>query len=93
VGKVVGWVLLLVAGVVSLPVSASFLDGQGTENWVLPVQLVAMAGIGALAGVALPGLASGPTRRRALLGAAYGVAAGLVGVVVFFVLLSGLGGA
>lgn len=91
--KVLGWVLLLAAGVVSLPVSAWFLDGEQTENWVLPAQLVAMALVGALVGLVLPGMVTGTTRRRALLGAAYGVAAALVGVVVFFLLISGFEGA
>jgi len=93
VGKILGWVLLLAAGLVSLPVSAWFLDGDRTENWVLPAQLVAMALVGALIGVVLPGMVSGTTRRRALVGAAYGVAAALVGVVVFFLLISGFAGA
>ena len=85
--------LLLAAGLVSLPVSAWFLDGDQTENWVLPAQLVAMALVGALVGLVLPGMVSGASRRRALLGAAYGVAAALVGVVVFFLLISGFEGA
>ena len=91
--KVLGWALLLAAGVVSLPVSAFFLDGPATENWVLPVQLAAMAILGALVGVWLPGMASGSTRRRALLGAAYGVAAAVAGFALFFLLITGFTGA
>jgi hypothetical protein len=93
VTRVLGGVLLLVAGVLSLPISAALLDDPGTENWIIPVQLGAMACLGALAGVALPGFVIGTTGRRVAVGAAYGVAAGLVGVVVFFLLLSGFDGA
>ena len=70
-GRVAALVVLLVLGVVSLPAVAGVLDGQGTENWVVPVQLALMAGIGALIG----------------LGAA------LHGLVIFFLLLSGISGA
>ena len=76
--KVLGWALLLAAGVVSLPVSAFFLDGPATENWVLPVQLAAMAILGALVGVWLP---------------AYGVAAAVAGFALFFLLINGFTGA
>ena len=85
--------LLLVAGLLSLPLAAAFLDDQGTENWILPVQLGAMALLGGLVGIALPGFVAGTTRRRLAVGAAYGLAAALVGVLVFFLLLSGFDGA
>lgn len=91
--KVVGWLLLIAAGMLSLPLAAYFLDDQGTENWILPVQLGGMALVGALVGIALPGFLTGSGGRRAALGAACGVAAALVGVVVFFLLLSGFEGA
>ena len=93
VTKVLGWVLLLAAGVISLPLAASVLDDQGTENWILPVQLGAMALLGALVGVGLPGFLAGSTRRRVLVGAAYGVGAAVVGVLIFFLLLNGFSGA
>lgn len=93
VTKILGWLLLLAAGMLSLPLAASFLDDQGTENWILPVQLGGMAAVGALVGTALPGFLVGSTRRRVLLGAVCGVAAAVVGVVVFFLLLSGFDGA
>jgi hypothetical protein len=93
VTRVLGWLLLLAAGVLSLPLAAAFLDGQGTENWILPVALVVTALVGALVGVALPGFVAGTTRRRAVVGAAYGVVAAAVGVLVFFLLLSGFDGA
>ncbi len=91
--RVLGWVLLLVAGILSLPVAASLFDGQGSENWILPVQIGGMAVVGALVGVAPAGVATGSTGRRVAVGAALGVAAALVGVVVFFLLLSGFDGA
>ena len=93
VTKVLGWVLLLAAGVISLPLAASVLDDQSTENWILPVDLVAMALVGALLGAVLPGFVAGTTGRRVVVGAAYGVAAAAVGVLVFFLLLSGFDGA
>ena len=55
--RVVALLLLLVAGVLSLPVVAYFFDDQGTENWIIPVKLLVMALLGALVGLALPGLA------------------------------------
>ena len=65
--RVLGWLLLLAAGILSLPVAASLFDEQGSENWILPVQLGGMAVVGALVGTLLP-LTSGdgPAGRRAL---------------------------
>jgi hypothetical protein len=93
--RVVGILVLLVLGILSLPAVASVLDGQGTENWIVPVQLVAMAAIGAAVTIALPGLAreGATTGRRAMTGAWWGLLAAAVGVVVFWLLLSGFGGA
>jgi hypothetical protein len=93
--RLVGIVVLLVLGILSLPAVASVLDGQGTENWIVPVQLVAMAAIGAAVTIALPGLAreGATTGRRAMTGAWWGLLAAAVGVVVFWLLLSGFGGA
>jgi hypothetical protein len=93
--RVVGIVVLLVLGMLSLPVSALFLDDQGTENWIVPVQLVVMAALGAATTIALPGLAreGASTGRRALTGAWWGLLAALVGVVVFWFLVSGVRGA
>jgi len=83
--------ILLVTGVLSLPVSALFLDGQDTENYVLPAALVAMALIGVVVGSLLPGLAGEhATRGKARwVGAVVGVATLVVGTLVFFVLLNG----
>lgn len=91
--RVAALAVLLVAGVLSLPVTAALLDGDDTDALVVPVQLVAMAALGALVGRLLPGLAGDSRRSPVLLGAAAGVAAALVGVLVFFVLVSGLDGA
>ena len=93
--RVVGIVVLLVLGILSLPAAASVVDGQGTENWIVPVQLAAMAAIGAGVTIALPGLAreGATTGRRAMTGAWWGLLAAAVGVVVFWLLLSGFGGA
>lgn len=87
--------LLLAAGALSLPVSATFLDGEGTENWIVPVQLAGMALIGAVVGVVLPGLAGvGASRGRAAwIGAVVGVVTAVLGVAVFFLLISGFDGA
>ena len=85
--------LLLAAGILSLPLAAALLDDPGSENWIRPAQLGAMALLGGLAGAALPGFVDGSTGRRVAVGGAYGLASGLLGLVVFFVLLSGFDGA
>jgi len=83
--------LLLIAGIVSLPVVAAFLDGESTVNLLVPVQLAAMATVGAVVGCLLPGIAGSgsSSTRSAGLGALVGVATALVGVVIFFLLLGG----
>lgn len=87
--------VLLVLGVISLPLVASVLDGEATENWILPVQLVIMALLGALAGWAVPTLggAEATRRRGVVVGVLLGLAAAVLGVVFFFLLLSGISGA
>ena len=87
--------ILLVLGIFSLPLTAYFFDDQGTENWILPIAAVVMAGLGAVVGSLLPGLAgaSASRGRAALVGAAVGIGALVVGVVAFFLLLSGFRGA
>jgi len=85
--------LLLDLGMVSLPVAALFLDGPGTENLVLPAQLIGMAVLGGLAGTLVPGLVDGEPRRRLVLGAAYGLVAAVAGYALFFLLINGLRGA
>lgn len=93
--RVIGLVVLLAAGMASLPVSATFLDGPSTENWIIPAQLVAMALIGAGVTVTLPALAraGAPTPRRAMTGVWWGLLAAFVGVAVFWFLLNGVNGA
>ncbi|CUR59189.1 conserved membrane hypothetical protein [metagenome] len=95
VQRVVGVLVLLVAGMVSLPLSALVLDDQGTENWILPAQLLVMAGIGAAVTAALPALAraGSSSGRRALTGVGWGLLAAVVGVLVFWLLISGFDGA
>jgi hypothetical protein len=89
--RVLAVLLLLVAGVMSLPISATFLDGEGNENWIVPAQLAGMALVGAVVGVLLPGLAGAGARngRAARTGAIVGVVTAVLGVAIFFVLLSG----
>jgi hypothetical protein len=88
-------VLLLVAGMLSLPVAAAFSNSEGSENWILPGQLGGMALIGAVAALAVPDLArdGASTGRRILTGALLGIGMGLLGVVVFFLILNGFDGA
>jgi hypothetical protein len=93
--RLVALVLLLAAGMMSLPLAALGFDDEGTENWIIPVQLGGMALVGALIALALPGLVrdgSSP-RRRAAVGAAIGIAMALLGVLVFFLILNGFDGA
>jgi ABC-type Mn2+/Zn2+ transport system permease subunit len=87
--------LLLVSGVLSLPVAAAFLDGEGTENWIIPAQLGGMVLVGAGVGALLPGLAGAQTStgRSARIGAGLGVVFAIVGVAVFWLLINGLDGA
>ena len=95
VQRVVGGLVLLVAGMLTLPLAASFLDGQGTENYIVPAQLLLMALVGAGVTVALPALAGehATTGRRALTGVWWGMLAAFVGVLAYWLLISGLGGA
>ncbi len=95
VQRVIGIVVLLAVGMFSLPASAYAFDAQGSENWIVPVQLLTMAVIGALVTVALTALAreDATTGRRALTGIWWGLLAALVGVVAFWLLLNGVRGA
>ena len=87
--------IILVLGVFSLPVAASFSDSEGSENWILPGAVAMIVLLGALVGSLLPGLAGeGATRARgALAGAVVGLGMLVVGVVIFFLLLTGFDGA
>ena len=53
--RLVALVLLLAAGILSLPLAAFAFDGEGTENFILPAQLAGMAVLGAVVGYLLPG--------------------------------------
>ena len=89
------YLVLLVAGVLSLPVAAVFFDGESSENWMLPVQVGGMAVVGALVGLATPALARDgvATGRRVLFGVLLGLLAAVIGIALFFLLLSGFDGA
>jgi hypothetical protein len=93
--RIVALLVLLVLGVLSLPLVASFVDSDGAENWILPVALVLMALVGALVGRVVPTLggAEASRRRGMVVGALLGLGAAVVGVVLFFLLISGLDGA
>lgn len=93
--RLLGFAVLLVLGMLSLPASAYVLDDPGTENWIVPVQLLAMAALGAAVTVGLPGMAreGASTGRRALTGAWWGLAFALAGVLVAWVAINGWGGA
>lgn len=93
--RVLSGAVLLVAGILSLPLSAALFDGPTTENWILPIQLLAMAGIGACLTVAFPALApaGAGSGRRLVVGVGWGIAAALCGVALFWFLLNGLRGA
>lgn len=93
--RVVGFGILLVAGILSLPVAAFLFDGEATENWIAPAQLLMMAAVGAGVTVALPAMwrAGVSTGRRAFNGIWLGLLFAFIGVLVFFFLLNGLTGA
>jgi hypothetical protein len=95
VQRLVALLLLLAAGILSLPLAALAFDGGGTENFILPAQLAGMAVFGAVVGFLLPGL-GGPTsssRRSLWIGLGLGLLFALLGVLLFFLLLNGFDGA
>lgn len=94
--RLVAAATLLVAGLLSLPLSALVLDrSSATENLILPAQLVAMACLGAALAAVWPALApaGASTGRRLLVGAGWGLLAAVLGVGVFWLMLNGLHGA
>jgi len=93
--RVVALLVLLVLGVFSLPLVATVFDSDGAENWIIPVQLMLMAGAGALAGRLVPSLAGAQASRGRgiLVGAAIGVGCAVLGLLIFFLLLNGISGA
>jgi hypothetical protein len=95
VQRLAALVILLAAGILSLPLAATFLDGEGNENFILPAQLGGMAVVGAVVGYLLPGLAgaTATTRRAVWVGVGVALLLAVLGVLVFFLLLSGFDGA
>ena len=93
--RVVGIVVLLVLGGLVWPLTATFFDSQGSENWIIPIGLLAAMAIGAAVTIALPALAraGASTGRRAVTGAWWGLLASGAGIVAFWFLLNGFGGA
>ncbi len=87
--RAVALVLLIAVGILSLPVVAAFLDGESTEDLIVPVQLGVMAVLGAIVGYLLPAVArfGSSSVRSAGVGALAGVATALAGVAVFSLLL------
>jgi len=94
VQRTVAIVVLLGLGVLSLSLVAMVFDEEGSQGWIIPVQLVVMALVGAGVGSLVPALAGvGASRRRAAtVGAVMGVAGALIGVGLFLLLLAGLDG-
>lgn len=93
--RTIAVLILLVTGVFSLPLVAAVLDGPRTENWIIPVQLIVMAAIGAGVALAFPAVArdGASTAARAVTGIGWGLLAAVVGLLVFWFLLNGFGGA
>jgi Kef-type K+ transport system membrane component KefB len=87
--------VILVLGIFSLPVAASPFGDDDNENLIIVVAVVFMVVVGLIVGALLPGLAGpGASRARgAMIGALVGVAMLVLGIVVFFLLLSGFDGA
>ena len=90
--RTVAVLVVVVVGLLSLPVVATFLDSDSTEALVVPVQVALMAVVGALVGRVLPGIAGATaTRPRgALVGAVLGVAVALLSAAFFVWLLGGI---
>jgi hypothetical protein len=82
-------VVLVLAGILSLPLAAALLDGGSTEDLIVPIQLAVMAVLGAATGYLLPGAAGfgATSARSAMVGAVIGLAAALGGVAIFSLLL------
>lgn len=95
VQRLLAVVVLLAAGVVTLPLTAYFFDDEGSENWILPAAFGGMALFGALVGALLPELsgACASRGRSAVVGAVAGIVLLVIGVLVFFLILNGFDGA
>lgn len=92
--RVVTALVLLALGVLSLPLTALVFDEAGQEGWIIPVQIVVMALIGAGVGLIVPSLAGvGASKARsAVVGAAVALVGVAISLVLFFVLLNGIDG-
>lgn len=93
--RIIAMIVLAVAGFLSLPLAAWVLDGSSISENVLPFQLLVMALIGAGLAWWLPALAppSALMRTRLLIGAGWGLLAAVIGLIGFWLLLNGFGGA
>lgn len=98
VSSMVGWAIRLVVGaflvllgIFSLPLVALVFDEGGQEGWIIPVQVILMTLVGAAVGYALPLLAGeGAERSRgALVGVLTALLGVAIGLVMYFILLSG----
>jgi hypothetical protein len=85
---------LVVLGIVLLPLTAFVLDVID-ENLIAPVHVALMLAAGAVLWTYVPGLAAADssTGRRVAIGAAIGFGAACAAYILFFLLLSGFGGA
>ena len=93
--RAIAVVVVVVAGVVTLPVVAGLLDQVVDENLLLPLHLVVMAAIGAVVGLVLPGIARAGSSKQgvAFVGVMYGIGGAAAGLLLFFLLLNGIDGA
>ena len=89
--RIVVGAFLVVLGVLSLPLTAMVFDDAGQEGWIIPVQVVVMALVGAAVGYAVPQLAGdGAARTRgSLVGVLIALVGVVIGLVMYFILLSG----
>ena len=87
-------VALLALGVLSLPLVAMVFDAPGQEGWIIPVQIVVMTLIGAGVGLLVPAFAGARASRAraATVGALVALLGVAISLVLFVVLLRGLGG-
>jgi len=65
--------------------------GVGTENWILPAQLLGMTAVGAGLGAMLPAFAGATAShgKAAMIGAAAGLGAAILGDIALFTLIAG----
>lgn len=82
---------LVLLGIFSLPLVAIVLDGEGQEGWIIPVQVVLASLVGGAVGYALPLLAGegAPRPRGALVGVITTLVGVVLGLVMYFLVLSG----